>query len=238
MGRRMKFMKDCNGMILLSYPISQNTPMYGNKNLSEIKPANVIENGCSCNTLNISFSNHTGTHIDCPFHFDSNGKTISDYPEDFWFSDQIELIELNSIPEPGSIIDAKMVLNSLNKPFDKGAKIVILRTGWFQHRNTKKYWKNPPGIHPNVSDYLREVFAEINFFGVDLISISSFSNSMTGKEAHRAFLNHEHPILLIEDMNLKTIPENGIKNLLIAPMFLQNADGAPCTVFGNIGCKA
>ena len=39
--------------------------------------------GDSCNTMHLSFPNHSGTHIDFPCHFDKDGKNLNDYPASF-----------------------------------------------------------------------------------------------------------------------------------------------------------
>ena len=56
-------------MILLSYPLSIQTPIYGNGEKVIIDLDKQTKLGESCNTLRLAFSNHAGTHIDCPYHF-------------------------------------------------------------------------------------------------------------------------------------------------------------------------
>jgi arylformamidase len=70
--------------LLLSYPISMDTPLYGNgEGIQLLKDKNLM-NGDSCNTMHWSFPNHTGTHVDVPYHFNQNGKKITDYPANYW----------------------------------------------------------------------------------------------------------------------------------------------------------
>lgn len=222
-------------MILLSYPISKDTPMYGNGPSPVFWNERDMALGDTCNTLSITLSNHSGTHIDFPFHFDPDGKKMSDYPDDFWFSECVDIIETDPVPEPGKIIDRSFLERQLREGYDRKARVVLIRTGWCGVREKKCFWENPPGIGPDVASFLRITYPDIRFLGVDLISISSFPKSDLGKEAHRAFLKHNHPILLIEDMNLSGIPANGIKNILISPLNIRDADGSPCNVFCNIG---
>ena len=69
---------------LLSYFISPDTPLYGNGTGTHFINEKNINNGDSCNTLNMQFSNHTGTHIDFPYHFNKKGKKLNEYKSDFW----------------------------------------------------------------------------------------------------------------------------------------------------------
>jgi kynurenine formamidase len=65
---------------------------------------------------------------------------------------------------------------------------------------------------------------------MDLISVSSYSNRSEGHKAHQAFLKPEigNPILLVEDMNLNI--KGPFSKVIIAPLLIEKADGAPCTV--------
>jgi kynurenine formamidase len=65
---------------------------------------------------------------------------------------------------------------------------------------------------------------------MDLISVSSYSNRSEGRKAHHAFLNpaEGEPVLLIEDMKLDVF--DLIFKVIVAPLRIEKADGAPCTV--------
>ena len=64
---------------------------------------------------------------------------------------------------------------------------------------------------------------------MDLISVSSYSNREEGRKAHHAFLNPKEgeSILLIEDMKLDI--DGPFNKVIVAPLLIDNADGAPCT---------
>ena len=79
----------------LSHYLSEKTPLYGNGKGIHFVPDKEIERGDSCNTANLSFPNHSGTHIDFPYHFNSTGKTINDYPTEYWQFDHVETIDLS-----------------------------------------------------------------------------------------------------------------------------------------------
>jgi|TARA_B100000315_G_scaffold247539_1_gene276347 kynurenine formamidase len=66
-------------MIYLSHVLSADTPTYGGIGLCRIEHSKNITKGDSSNNSQIHFSSHTGTHIDAPYHFYNDGKTIDDY---------------------------------------------------------------------------------------------------------------------------------------------------------------
>ncbi|MCF6173877.1 MAG: cyclase, partial [Campylobacteraceae bacterium] len=104
------------------------------------------------------------------------------------------------------------------------------------HKRDKEiFWKENFGFHPDVAEFLRENFPNIKVVGFDSVSVSSFENRMLGREAHKAFLNPQSPILLLEDMDLREVDKNTkFTEIVIAPMRIAKCDGLPCTVFGTL----
>jgi arylformamidase len=223
-------------MINLTYPLCNNTPVYGGGVSPVINSGKRILGGDSCNTLEMLLTNHTGTHIDLPAHFDATGKTLADYSSEFWFTEKIKclLMDVHTKFLPGELIGILEIKHLLNDNIENDIEVILLKTGFCEKRESEIYWKEPPGIDPELPGFLREVFPRLKFFGMDLISVSSFANREAGRKAHKAFLKHSHPILPIEDMKLCSLPET-LSNILIAPLYIKDADGAPCTVFANIG---
>ena len=223
-------------MINLTYPLCNDTPVYGGGVSPAIKPGKRILEGDSCNTLELLLTSHTGTHIDLPAHFDAVGKTLTDYPLGFWYSEKIECLfmDMNKTFLRGELIGSARIEQLIRDNINYETEVILLKTGFCEKRESEIYWKEPPGIEPNLPDFLRETFPRLRFFGMDLISVSSFANRDSGRLVHKAFLKHSHPILPIEDMNLCSLPEI-LSNIIIAPLYIKDADGAPCTVFANIG---
>jgi arylformamidase len=222
-------------MILLSYPLSIQTPIYGNGEEVQIQFDSQIARGDSCNTLNIGFSNHAGTHLDCPFHFDETGTKLTNYPEEFWMCQNIQILRAD-------LAEKELChLSHLEKAYKQAevkkpeAEMVLLITQWYQRRDETCYWQTPPGFVPETAHWLRERFPRIRFFGFDLISLSSYAHREIGKKAHKSFLCDESPVLIIEDMDLSPLEKiSEVNNVLVSPLFVHDADGAPCTIWGNI----
>ena len=68
------------------------TPLYGGGKGISISLDRSILNGDTANTKQLSFQNHSGTHIDFPNHFFENGKTAENYTADFWIFEKPFLI--------------------------------------------------------------------------------------------------------------------------------------------------
>jgi len=173
----------------------------------------------------ISFSNHTGTHIDFPRHFSKEGKILNDYPADFWFFKNPYILEKDAAQD--EIINFS---NELIASIHEKTDILILKTGFQQYRDQKLYWNNNPGLDPSLAGKLKSRCKTLKVIGFDLISLSSYQNRDIGREAHCQFLVN-HDILIIEDMNLQDVSSN-IYEIICLPLLLESADGSPITVIG------
>jgi len=216
--------------IYLSYPLNNKAFGYGNGDRFEIKQIRNICCGDSSNNSEFKMPTHYGTHIDFPFHFNEKGKTSSAYQaSDFIFSN-IEIIEVSNIVD-----DYLIKNNNLNIDFiDKHIDFLIIKTGFCSKRNKNEYWEKGYGFHPETASFLKINFPNLKAIGFDLISLNSYQNRPIGREAHKAFLI-EKDILIIEELDLRKVNnKTKIKQLIVAPLLLENADGAPCTIFANI----
>lgn len=218
--------------IYLSYILDEKTPSYGNRNqFNQIKKSD-ISKGDVANDTTIETTVHIGTHIDMPYHFFENGQTIEDFDIDFFNFRNILFIEIN----PKDLIIKNELLNELEKIENKEIyELLIVKTGICNKRYTQEFWESNFGFDPEIAFYLKSFFPKIRVLGFDSISVSSFQNRMLGREAHKAFLDPENPILLLEDMDLTKIDrDKKLKSVTIAPLRIANCDGLPCTVIGEI----
>ena len=192
-----------------------------------------MDHGDSCNTLEVQLSNHLGTHVDCPYHFDPAGARVTDYPPEFWQLSSVGVVCVQA--QPGHLISEQDLMSAPGcDDLRSSCEGLFIKTGWSKHRSERAYWESPPGYSPSLASWLRERLPKLRFFGFDTISLSSFLHRETGREAHRAFLKNPHPILILEDMDLSKLQAPiTLGEVLISPLFLSDADGAPCTVWAK-----
>ncbi len=217
---------------LLSYPLNVNTPVYGDSFPFQIKPEKQISQNDSCNTAIVSFLNHTGTHIDTPKHFNNKGKAVGEYGiEEFIFDFPYVLeclVESNELIMPDIFQE--------NRDYLKKCDLLLIRTGFSQYREKKKYKFSNPVIFPDAARLIRSDYENIRAIGIDTISISSCHHRKLGAETHKIFFCNEgykgSPILLIEDMNLSENLES-LKKVFAIPLVVEGVDSMPCTVIGE-----
>ena len=215
--------------IFLSHFMSQATPGFGGSRMLESKVASAIKMGKSSNSAIWTLNNHCGTHIDVPYHFSDKGKTLSEYGAAEWTFNAPYLIEYEAkedeLIEPSSWLEAT----------PRSSDLLLIRTKFEMSRSETKYWQNNPGMSAEIAKWLRVNRPSIRAIGFDFISLTAFQHREAGRQAHREFLCPENgrPILVIEDMSLKSCP-SFLKRVVVAPLLVEGADGAPVTIFAEI----
>lgn len=216
--------------VFLSHILEVNTPSYGAKEHFGIERTSDIKLGAVSNHSKIKTSVHVGTHIDFPAHFFENGQFAQMFNADFFVFNKPLLVDI----APQNRVISKELTDVLEQIPDIGYDILLVRTGEESSRGSKSYMLENCGFSPEIADFLRIKFPSVRVMGFDTISVSSFTDRMVGREAHRAFLNPEKPILLLEDVSFEALGGQNLSRVVVAPIRIDGADGALCTVFGEI----
>jgi arylformamidase len=216
----------------LSYELSADLSNYGGSKGIEIEWIRRIDKGDTSNNSALHLPSHSGTHIDYPFHFSANGKNGSQYSADQLVFDKTGIIDISS-----EKIDDYLIMRNHLHPIaglNPNINFLIIKTGFTYRRSTEEYWKYNWGFHPETATFLKNRFPDLKAIGFDLISLSAYQQRETGRIAHKEFLEI-NDILIVEDMDLKTITHQTIiQTLIISPMRFHGADGAPVNVIAQI----
>jgi arylformamidase len=130
----------------------------------------------------LTFSNHTGSHVDAPLHKIANGASLDDIPLESW-TGRAWIVDLRGI-SPDTAIDAAMLKPKL--PTDLRDQIVLLATGWGDRRAKSDEWYyHSPFLSPDGARYL--VDAGIRGVGIDHYSIGGM-NDPVNPETHTILL--------------------------------------------------
>lgn len=219
-------------MILnLSYPLNDKAFGYGNGERFQLTKERSMCCGDTSNNTSFKMPTHYGTHIDYPFHFSSEGKKSTDYPIQDCIYNEVELIEIDN-----SLIDDYLIKNDHLNLIGKNnkAELLIIKTGFSNKRNEPVYWEFGLGFHRETANYLKQYFPNLRAIAFDLISLNSYQNREEGRAAHREFLI-ENDILIIEEVDLRKITKSTkFNHVIVAPLNIENADGAPVTIIADI----
>ena len=159
-----------------------------------------IETGGVCNLTELTMCAHNGTHVDAPYHFIDDGKTIDEMPLDAFVGDCYVVHHTGDVT-------AQDAENILEKAVASGAGQRILIGG-----------------KATVTAEAARVFADamIKLIGNESQTVGPEN---APKEVHMVLLGQE--IVLLEGIVLKDVPE-GKYLLNAAPLNLGGCDGAPC----------
>jgi len=216
----------------LSYPLNDKAFGYGNGDRFKLNAVRSICCGDTSNNSAFQMPSHYGTHIDFPFHFSDQGKKSSDFKASDFVFNQVGIAFLkDSLPVKDYLIQGEN-LNLDN--VHKNCELLIVKTGFCAKRYSDEYWEKGYGFHKETAAFLKENFPSLRCIAFDLISLNSYQNRPHGREAHLEFLI-THSILIVEDVDLNEIhPKTKIKQAIVAPLYIENADGAPCTIIAEI----
>jgi arylformamidase len=214
-------------LVYLSWPLDGRTPAYGGGESLAVEPVRSIERGDTANAARWTLSNHLGTHIDLPRHFVAGGRCLDDYPPHFFEFTRIGVARVGPVAPTAAIGPDTLDIPGIPSDFE----LLLVVTGFSRLRDEPVYWERGPVFLPEIADFIRGRFPDVRAFGFDTISLSSWTDRETGRQAHRAFLEHERPIPIIEDMDLSPL-EPGITpaRLIVSPLRVSGADAAPVTI--------
>ena len=161
-----------------------------------------ISDGAVCNLTAFGMCAHNGTHVDAPYHFYNDGKTI----------DQVELdrfIGYAYVAEHNGDItcgEARDILTTARAVNPLAAERILIKG------------------NATLTKEAAEVFAEagIKLFGNESQTVGPEDSPM---EVHLIMLGAQ--IVLLEGIRLEKVPA-GVYLLHAAPLNLGGADGAPC----------
>lgn len=213
----------------LTHKLNSKAPIYpGDPSFSCTPVTTVSKDGYSVHAL--SLGSHTGTHIDAPSHFFSDGKTI----------DQIALSSLT-----GPLVKLDLTRYGLQdrqpitwddhiSPAVKDlllseGDILIIQTGWSAYWGSEKYFH-----HPFLS---RDAAQRILDTGVRVVGVDMLSPDETpfeGVGGGQGFGAHE--VILgaggIIAENLTNLEDIGDEDrVALIPLNLEGSDGSPVRAF-------
>ncbi len=187
------------------YDISQEVfgcQVYPGDPAPEKKMLNSIEKGDLYNLTTFSMCAHNGTHIDAPFHFLEDGKTVDDICLEAF-------VGMAYVAEHHGIVsgdDAEEIIEKAKKQNPEAAKRILIKGD------------------VEVSSEAAKVFASsgILLLGNEPQTVGPQNAPMA---VHLVLLGAD--VVLLEGIRLAEVSE-GVYFLNAAPLNLSGADGSPC----------
>lgn len=101
-----------------------------------------------------TFSIHTGTHIDAPYHFIKNGLTMEQVPLE-WLNGPAVLLDLRTMTRPGQVFTVEMLRTAAGNPAELRDRRVVLWSGWAQEKwNDPAFYRDNPYLSNEGAQWL------------------------------------------------------------------------------------
>ena len=212
----------------LSHELNENTQGYRGVKSLKLQKTSKIEKGDSSNSHHFEMNNHLGSHVDFPYHFISDGKTISEYDASEWVFSSPIIIDLKCIP--GQKITPELIKKHIKDGTQ--ADIILIKTGLEKYRGTNTYWDSSPIFTEELCAYFVEKFNTLKAIGFDSISLSSLMDREQGRIAHKILLSND--IRIFEDLKLSNVNISvGINKVIALPLRIEQIDGSPLTIIAE-----
>jgi len=212
----------------LSHHLSVDTPIPPGVPPIRFRHHSSMDRGDVSNLFVLEFSNHTGTHIDAPWHFVRDGLPISEFSlEEFVFERPL-CVDISA--RDGQILGPADFEPHFAAISD--CDLLLIRTGYARVRRTDpaRYRTFAPGMSVEGAHYVAEKFPTLRAVGLDTVSLACMQHLEEGLEAHRVLLGGKgRRFLIIEDMDLDH-DLSQLKRVFALPLFIDGVDSAPCTV--------
>jgi len=184
----------------------------------------------SVQTNILMMSDHAGTHIDAPIHFNPDGTGIDQFPIDLAFGPAV--MQDFSSKKSGDVVTLQEVKDKLQgigvNP--KDLKYILFRTGAAELYNTDKYMSYFLEIHVDAVEWM--VNQGILVFGVDASTVDRDPGRTTHMFMRKKVCYH------IENLaNLDKLPQDRIFTFICAPLCLKGSSASPIRAVAAVSKK-
>jgi len=195
----------------ISLTLSPSTVRWVTSQPLELIERKRMRRGDSNNSSSIHASVHAGTHVDAPFHFVPEGRTIESLPLDIFIG-----------PARVCALDVESQITAADvKRLDLAGETRVL----FKTRNSGLLQK--PSYDPTFVSFSVDAAEALAQLGVRLVGLDYLSVARANEQVpvHRAFL--DRGVVLLEGADLSQVAA-GHYELICLPIKLAGSDGAPC----------
>ncbi|MGH2872280.1 MAG: cyclase family protein [Solirubrobacteraceae bacterium] len=194
------------------------------------------QGGAAVNTL--SLNEHTGTHVDAPFHFDANGQTMAQVPVDALLLRPYCKYDLTGDDhQPGDLIGLEHLKAAQERAgFTlRPGDVAIIEVGWDRNlpggptgRDRSWWGRNQPGLSEEACEYLATAGVRAVASDTAACDIGVVDAEVTSAHGHAsAFL--PRGILIVEGLTgLAAVPATGL--FLAVPLKIADGTGSPVRI--------
>lgn len=194
------------------------------------------ETGAAANALAIA--EHSGTHVDAPFHFDADGATVDEIPADAMLLRPFKKFDLTGNDhQPGELVGLEHLRAAEARAGFELAEgdVAILELGWDRYlpggpdAKERDWWgSNQPGLSEDACRYLAESKVSTVACDTAACDVAVAGGEMGDAHGHTNYFL-PRGILIVEGLNgLAEVPATGL--FLALPLKIEGGTGSPVRV--------
>lgn len=171
-----------------------------------------------CNLMEIHLPSHQGTHLDAPYHFYSDGRSVETMELVRYFG-PAALVDLapDGVLPPRTPLTVDMFTAHADC-FTPGAR-VLYRTGWDRQFGTPAFFTDYPTLTLEATRWIADR-------GIGLLGMDTPTPSNQARECHRMLLAPALEIVIVEGLaGLERLPARFVFSAF--PLKIQRGDGSP-----------
>lgn len=170
------------------------------------------------NVTKLTIGSHTGTHVDAPKHFISNGKSIDKVFLDRYIGEAV-ILDMSKKKVGRGIIDSDL---DKQREVIRAGDILLLYSGTSNTWNRKSTRKNFAYLEPSAAKWI--VDHKIKCVGIDSYSVEKYG--FTEGWTHKILLSKGIGIIEGLNSNLKKFLRKRMF-LVCLPLLIKGIDGSP-----------
>jgi kynurenine formamidase len=222
----------------LTHPIGHSTPPWpGNTPFSSAQTADYAREGHFC-AYDLTFAEHTGTHIDAPIHVVPGGPAL-------------DALDLSTTAGAAALLDVEaevadnadfvIPLDALERWESEHGRLppdtfVLVKTGWFRRFDDHAAYQglDSEGVphYPSLAPELAEQLVERGARAIGIDTLSPDAGSASHPAVHKILLGNG--VLIIENLaHLDPVPGAGAA-VVALPMSVEGGTGSPTRVIAYL----
>jgi arylformamidase len=209
----------------LTHPLWDDMPVYPGLAQPTFRAlARVDEDGYAISEYNLI--NHIGTHVDAPAHLVAGGATLDEIPLNRLVTDALTIDVSERAPGAIPLAELEPLVGDV-----RSGDLVLLFSDNARNYGSDAYWTGWTYPDENASRFL----IERGVSGIGFDGPSADPVDTTTYELHRVWLTAGR--VIVENLaNLDQIPSR--TPIVVAPMNVREANGAPARVFALVADDA
>jgi arylformamidase len=198
----------------ISLTISPNLPTWPGDPKPEIEKFESMDKGAHNNVSRMSAGVHLGTHVDAPYHFLNDGRTV-------------EQLSLEVLTGPCYVVQLPDGIEAITSDVLERTEITSeMKRVLFGTRNSHLWARGEPEFQTDfvaITEDGAEWLVErgVQLVGVDYLSVAPYGDSVP---THTVLL--EAGVVVVEGLNLANVMR-GFYDLYCLPLKIAGCDGAP-----------